>query len=369
MDEALSNIDLFAEPEENTNAPAKLSHQDLARLSHEELKCLEYFNQRSRKSENWLTAILRRGVSTSSDTIVRIVKIPIDGNCVTFHFTEYTDILTGNNLRTTFPDQKMLISAVDSEPQNSAILTEIIDHQVLDETVRIICIFWPSTWLNTDRTISLILRYTASATIKINSDHLYRVLTRHFPDVLTVTPSQLPLEIAYPELSTHSQGLDLRETIKSLSRRVDDLTDYVAAVSNAYQRSNLFANAILSVLEQEKRDRLRTNEDFRNRFGHMHEELIRHATSFAYGFEYAMPLTINSFLEAINFVGRGLGKSPKEIELATRYLIRTLTKGVDVDYEEKLWETAKEPTFFKKFQQVYFPQSFDFKLINSHPPT
>jgi hypothetical protein len=70
------------------------------------------------------------------------------------------------------------------------------------------------------------------------------------------------------------------------------------------------------------------NSPSKERIGHVHEEVIWHAISMAYGYDWGTSVNIGGFTDAVSFVSNGLGKSPMERDEGKARLMKRFCKGL-----------------------------------------
>ena len=113
-------------------------------------------------------------------------------------------------------------------------------------------------------------------------------------------------------ISQLSNPRNIMPVLESLCRRLDETEDYILSISHAYERSRRMLNAVLDIT---RRERLRRNEglnDVKDRIGHLHEEVMRHAISVAYGQDWGTLVNIMGFTDAVSFVCKWPWQIPGE---------------------------------------------------------
>ena len=131
--------------------------------------------------------------------------------------------------------------------------------------------------------------------------------------------------------------------------------DCISSLAGALERSQRVSNALSTIRRKENAERIKRSQDIKERFGRLHEEVIRHAISIAYGFEWGMSVTITDFADAISFVANGLRKTTKETQNGINHLIKALCRGAGADFDSDLSQFVQEVKLSGNFSTGLIP--------------
>jgi hypothetical protein len=211
----------------------------------------------------------------------------------------------------------------------------------------------------------LVVQYTGESTIRMNATNLFDLLAIQH-NVIQGEPAEW--SALHPTSLSSSRNVD--SLVASLSDELRDTRDYLLSVSEAYERSRGMMKAIFDITRKEKQKANENFDDLKGRNGRLHEEVIRHAISIAYGYDWGTSVNITGFRDAVSFVSHGLGKSSLELDKGKNRLMKRFCKGLDTfkfDLLDKLDRKDAENVKAEqeKLQKVYNEVSMKLWVHNS----
>ena len=356
MTDLFSSLQIWeSDQEESTVVP---SVAEAAKETHTSLQKMQHLTHHAKDPALWARYIIQKEFVTVDCYVARIIRIEVPPRRTAFMFTEHTEVITSKPIRDIFEVPNFFISQTDTDNQRVVALDEVVNHRL--HTDALSCILWSHMfgWNFPNNKSNLIIQYTETLTLKIPVPGLFKLLRAQFGDIFRAAPAELSSVTQITPLPETPSYEGLHATVESLCLRVQEIEDHVFSLSDAYDRSQQSQKALWTLGKREKDARLEQADDIKEKFGRLHEEVIRHAVSVAYGFQWGISVTISGLSDAISFVATGMAKTSAERDKGTKHLIKIFCRGVDSDFDSDLCGSAKESRFPERFEQVWFLDSF-----------
>lgn len=261
---------------------------------------------------NWPFKLMGSIGHTSVDKVVSIVQVIPDETQIIFVVMEATEILTSEVIRrVTGLTGFRLVEK--NEGEYDVVTLEQAARHPHDSPLQPQFIF--STSLQSTN-LRLHLQLTESSYVSLNQPALVNMLKATFP----------VLSKSLTEFSSSADSSNSSDVTKSPSDRIDAIEEFLRSVVNAYGRSRrAFRTMNKSNSNNREKDR-RILDDLRERYGPLHEEIIRQSVTLAYGVEYGLSLEIRGLSDIIMFVGAGFGMTGEQKSEARTRLIKKLCR-------------------------------------------
>jgi hypothetical protein len=210
------------------------------------------------------------------------------------------------------------------------------------------------------------------STIRMNFASLFDVLSTQYDKITSFNVSQwttpeTPRPSRMPRLLS---ARDLESILSPVYRRLDDMEDYIYTLSNAYERGRRMTKVVFDMAREEQENGNEGLSEVKGRIGHLHEEVMRHAISMAYGYGWGTALNIGGFTDAVSFVSNGLRKSPMERDAGKVRLTKRFCKGLkgfkfDVPELLQRRDPAKFAAQQNELEKNYTEVSLKLRVYNS----
>ena len=319
-------LESFSSYDETENPRAK-TPAERAEANHEMHKSMD--------PSTWGVEIMKTFKLRPVNLVALITRINVPDICTVFVFSEQTEIITSNVVRNVIKSQPIYLANLSNEQYKVATLSEVVHYPLMSDQPY--AIIYSRSFRPPPRGAIpiLLLQYTTNSSICMKSTNIFEILDRQATVVsadFNDRSLSLPESTSTSDLTVIPTTQNIHSLYVSLSRRLDETNDYLVSLARAYERCRRICKATFDITRNDKE---RANDKFdevKGRIGHLHEEVMRHAISVAYGYDWGTPASIGGFSDAVSFVSIGLSKSPAAQNKGKTFLMKRFCKDLH-DFE------------------------------------